>query len=99
MWGFAVVSKDYETELEKTIEHLHKVIEEKTTIIDQQRELLDKFMKGDIVVSNQDAGYVTFPSYQGVANYTTGPLMGQITSSNSSSSEDDDDTLPRGDIL
>jgi len=45
MCGFAVVSKEYEKELEKTIEHLHKVIEEKTTIIDQQKELLDKFMK------------------------------------------------------
>jgi hypothetical protein len=101
MWGFAVVSKEYETELEKTIEHLHKVIEEKTTIIDQQRELLDKFMKGEIVFS-QAAEYVNVPSYQAAA-YTgssiTGPLTGYNTSSNSSSSEDADDTLPQGDIL
>jgi hypothetical protein len=101
MWGFAVMSKEYETELEKTIEHLHKVIEEKTTIIDQQKELLDKFMKGEIVVSSQDAGYTTVPSYQAAA-YTgngipTGPLTGYNTSSNSSSSSDDvDNTLPQG---
>jgi len=105
------MSKEYESELEKTIEHLHKVIEEKTTIIDQQRELLDKFMKGDIMVGHQDAGYVSvgaaYASSAGpgplssFANFTGPGPLGHVTSSNSSSSssDDDDDKLPQGDIL
>lgn len=72
VWGVDVVSKEYEKELERTIEHLHKVIEEKTKLIDQQKELLDKFMKGDISI-NSDAGYINAPSYVGVS---TGPLNG-----------------------
>lgn len=86
------MSKEYEKELERTIEHLHKVIEEKTTLIDQQREMLDKFIKGEISV-NSLSGYVDAPSYQAVAG--PGPLgsIGQAvyTGSNSSSSSDDDE--------
>lgn len=66
------MSKEYEKELERTIEHLHKVIEEKTTLIDQQRVMIDKFLKGEISI-NSDAGYINAPSYVGVS---TGPLNG-----------------------
>ena len=72
VWGVDVVSKEYEKELEKTIEHLHKVVEEKTILIDQQRVMIDKFMKGEISI-NSDAGYINAPSYAAVS---TGPLNG-----------------------
>jgi hypothetical protein len=57
------MSKEYEEELEKTIEHLHKVIEEKTTIIDQQKQMLDMFIKGEL---SSHPGYIDAPSCQGV---------------------------------
>lgn len=66
------MSKEYEKELEKTIDHLHKVIEEKTILIDQQKVMIDKFMKGEISI-NSDAEYINAPSYVGVS---TEPLNG-----------------------
>lgn len=95
------MSKEYEKELEKTIEHLHKVIEEKTTLIDQQKEMLNKFINGEISSTSRymdDAhpGYVNVPAYQGEAG--PGPLgsIGQAvyntTANNSSWSGDEPNT-------
>ncbi len=47
------MSKEYEKELENTVEHLKKVIEEKNVTIDQQREMIDKFMRGEVNVNIQ----------------------------------------------
>jgi hypothetical protein len=65
------MSKAYELELEKTIEHLRKVIEEKNGLIDQQKELLDKFLKGEIVISNTLNGYESV----GAGYVTAGPIV------------------------
>ena len=68
------MSKEYETELEKTIEHLHKVVEEKTKLIDQQRVMIDKFITGEISV-NQPAEYLNgyVPVQASYTTSTTGP--------------------------
>jgi len=65
------MSKVYEAELEKTIEHLRKVIEEKNGLIDQQKELIDKFLKGDIIIGNTLKGYESV----GAQYVTAGPIV------------------------